>query len=404
MSELLIARQPIFNRNLEVVAYELLYRSTNNANQAVIFDGDLATTQVIVDTFSEIGLESIVGNKIAFINMTRNFLVGKIAIPFAPNQVILEVLEDIVIDKTLMHGLGKLDSDGFTLALDDIVAPIHFEPLLNITTIVKIDLMQVDREILPALVSHYKQYNLKLLAEKVETSQDYELCHRLGFELFQGYFLCKPKIIVSQRMDSSRLVLLRSLAKLQDPETTFESLEEIIEMDVNLGYKLLKLVNSAYYYMPTEISSIRQAIAIIGFEQLRGWISLLLMMAVQNKPHELTVIALQRARMCEQIAKTTHKTAPESYFLAGLLSILDALMDIPMIEITEKLHLAPDLVEGLINHKGKIGRVLESVILYEQGDLGAIFTSEIQTDTVQKIYLESIQWVNAILSKVNSGN
>jgi EAL and modified HD-GYP domain-containing signal transduction protein len=400
MSELLIARQPIFNRSLEVVAYELLYRSTGNANQAKVIDGDLATTQVIVDTFSEIGLESIVGNKIAFINMTRNFLVGKIAIPFAPNQVILEILEDIVIDKPLILGIEKLEKDGFTLALDDVISAIQIEPLLNVTAIVKIDLMQVDRQILPALVSHYKQYGLKLLAEKVETSQDYDLCHRLGFELFQGYFLCKPKVIVSQRMDSSRLVLLRSLAKLQDSEATFESLEEIIQMDVNLGYKLLKLVNSAYYYMPTEISSIRQAIAIIGFEQLRGWISLLLMMAVQNKPHELTVIALQRARMCEQIAKATHQTAPESYFLAGLLSILDALMDIPMVEITDKLHLAPELVEGLLNHKGKIGRILESVILYEQGDLGAIFTTDIQITTIQKIYLDSIKWVNEILSKV----
>jgi EAL and modified HD-GYP domain-containing signal transduction protein len=402
MSELLIARQPIFNRSLEVVAYELLYRSTGSTGQAKVIDGDLATTQVIVDTFSEIGLESIVGNKIAFINMTRNFLVGKIAIPFAPNQVILEILEDIVIDKPLILGIEKLDQQGFTLALDDVISAIQIEPLLNVTAIVKIDLMQVDRQLLPALVSHYKQHGLKLLAEKVETSQDYDLCHRLGFELFQGYFLCKPKVIISQRMDSSRLVLLRSLAKLQDPEATFESLEEIIEMDVNLGYKLLKLVNSAYYYMPTEISSIRQAIAIIGFEQLRGWISLLLMMAVQNKPHELTVIALQRARMCEQIAKATHQTGPETYFLAGLLSILDALMDVPMIEIMNKLTLAPELVDGLLNHKGKIGRILESVILYEQGNLGAIFTTDIQTATIQKIYLDSITWVNEILSKVRA--
>lgn len=402
MSELLIARQPIFNRSLEVVAYELLYRSTGSATQAKVIDGDLATTQVIVDTFSEIGLESIVGNKIAFINMTRNFLVGKIAIPFAPNQVILEILEDIVIDKQLIHGIEKLDKEGFTLALDDVISAIEIEPLLKVTTIAKIDLMQVDRQLLPALVSHYKQYRIKLLAEKVETGQDYEYCHRLGFELFQGYFLCKPKVIISQRMDSSRLVLLRSLAKLQDPEATFESLEEIIEMDINLGYKLLKLVNSAYYYMPTEISSIRQAIAILGFEQLRGWISLLLMMAVQNKPHELTVIALQRARMCEQIAKATHQTGPETYFLAGLLSILDALMDVPMVEIMDKLSLAPELVNGLLNHKGKIGRILESVILYEQGDLGAIFTTDIQTATIQKIYLDSIKWVNEILSKVRA--
>jgi EAL and modified HD-GYP domain-containing signal transduction protein len=400
MSELLIARQPIFNRSLEVVAYELLYRSTGSAGQAQVFDGDLATTQVIVDTFSEIGLESIVGNKIAFINMTRNFLTGKIAIPFSPNQVILEILEDVVIDQALIQGIQKLDVDGYTLALDDVITKLQTVALLNVLTIVKIDLMQIDRQILPDLIQFYRQNHLKLLAEKVETSQDYELCHRLGFDLFQGYFLCRPNTIRSQRLDSSRLVLLQSLAKLQDPEATFESLEAIIEMDVNLGYKLIKLVNSAYYYMPTAITSIRQAIAIIGFEQLRGWISLLLMMAVQNKPHELTAIALLRARMCELIAKTSRQSAPEAYFLVGLLSVLDALMDIPMTEIVEKLPLAPDVVNALLHYRGKAGRTLEAVILYERGELGAIFTTEIQTAAIQKIYMEAIQWVNEILSKI----
>ena len=402
MSELLLARQPIFNRNLEVIAYELLYRSVSDRQNAKVIDGDLATTQVILDTFSDLGLESIVGNKIAFINMTRNFLIGKYPIPFAPNQVILEILEDIPIDQPLLQGVETLSHSGFTLALDDVVSSKGIVPLLDNASIVKIDLMGTDRSTLPQLVTRFRQFNLKLLAEKVETRQDYDYCHRLGFDLFQGYFLCKPKLIKSQRMDSSRLILLRSLAKLQDPEVTFESLEEIIGLDLNLGYKLLKLVNSAYYYMPNEINSIRQAIAILGMEQLRGWITLLLMMNVQNKPHELTVIALQRARMCEQIAKATHKPTPESYFLAGLISVLDALMDTPMVEIVEKLPLSPEIVNGLLNHTGNVGRVLEAVILYEQGDLGAVFSTIIDTAAIQKIYLESIQWVNQVLQQIKT--
>ena len=399
MSELLLARQPIFNRNLEVIAYELLYRSVSDRENAKVIDGDLATTQVILDTFSELGLESIVGNKIAFINLTRNFLIGKFPIPFAPNRVILEIMEDIPIDKPLIQGVEKLADDGYTLALDDIVSSKGILPIIESASIVKIDLAAIDRTTLPQLVSRFRQFNLKLLAEKVETRQEYELCYRMGFDLFQGYFLCKPKLITSHRMDSSRLILLRSLAKLQDPEVTFESLEEIIGLDINLGYKLLKLVNSAYYYMPNEINSIRQAIAILGMEQLRGWITLLLMMNVRENPHELTVIALFRARMCEQLAKASGKSNPESYFLAGLISVIDAILDHPMPEIIEQLPLSTEIVQALLNHEGSIGQILGAVISYEQGNLGAIFLTIVNTAKIQKIYLESIQWVNQVLQR-----
>ncbi|MBI9049908.1 MAG: HDOD domain-containing protein [Anaerolineaceae bacterium] len=400
MSDLLIARQPIFNRNQEVVAYELLYRSVKHKNNAIFLDGDFATTQVIVNTFSDIGLKDIVGNKIAFINMTRNFLVGNIPIPFAPNQVILEVLEDIEIDSTVIQGITALSLDGYSIALDDVFSEKQIAPLLDIANIAKIDLMKVNHEELPRLVTRFQQHGLKILAEKVETVVEYEMCHRLGFDLFQGYFLCRPKIVKGKRHDSSRLILLRSLAKLQDPEATFESLEEIIGADINLGYKLLNLVNSAYYFMSHEIKSIRQAIGIIGFEQLRGWITLLLMMSVQNKPHELTVIALQRARMCELIAKAAHYQYPESYFLAGMLTVLDALMDMPMSEIIEKLPLSQEIVDGLLYREGRIGKVLDAIMSYERGEMGAIFATDINTAIIKNIFLDSIKWVNEVLVKV----
>ena len=400
MSELLIARQPIFNRSLEVVAYELLYRSVQDKKNAKVIDGDFATTQVIVNTFSDIGLKDIVGNKIAFLNMTRNFLVGNIPIPFAPNQVILEVLENIQIDTEVIQGVNGLAMDGYTIALDDVISAKQIAPLMDVANIIKIDLMGINQKELPQLVSRFKMYGHKLLAEKVETAAEYEYCHRLGFDMFQGYFLCKPKLLKGHRLDSSRLVLLRSLAKLQDPEATFESMEEIIGTDINLGYKLLKLVNSAYYFMSSEIKSIRQAIAIIGFEQLRGWITLLLMMSVQNKPHELTVIALQRARMSELIAKAAGYQDPESYFLAGMLTVLDALMDMPMAEIVEKLSLTPDIVDGLLYKKGKIGKVLDAILMYEQGEMGAVFKTNIPTNVMKDIFLDSIKWVTDILSKV----
>jgi EAL and modified HD-GYP domain-containing signal transduction protein len=400
MSDLLIARQPIFNRNLEVVAYELLYRSVHNIEKAIVIDGDLATTQVIVNTFADIGLDDIVGNKIAFINMTRNFLLGNIPIPFSPNQVILEILENIKVDSQVINSANILHKNGYTFALDDVKTFNQIMPLANLSTIVKIDLMGLGINELTKLIGQFRNSGLKLLAEKVETSAQYDLCHKLGFDLFQGYFLCKPILITGHQLDTSRLVLLRSLAKIQDPEASFESVEEILKTDVNLSYKLFKLVNSAYFFMPTEIKSIRQAIAIIGFEQLKGWMSLLLIMSVKNKPHELTVISLQRARMCEQIAIAANYVDPESYFLAGMLSVLDAIMDIPMFEIVEKIQLSHNIVEGLLYRKGKIGFVLESILLYERGEMGAVFTTGIEPKTMKKIYFDSIKWVTDVLTKL----
>ena len=396
MNELVIGRQPIFNSRLDVVAYELLYRSLSQPNQAAFLDGDQATTNVILNTFSEMGLDNIVGQGKAYINATRNFLLGKYPIPLPPNRVVLEVLEDIPIDQPLIDALQNLAKAGYWIALDDVVSIQQIEPLLGLAKVVKIDLMGVDRDYLYDMVVYLKKLNLLLLAEKVETQQEYDYCYRLGFDFFQGYFLCKPSVVKGRRLDASKLVALRSLSKLQDPQATFQELEEIISMDVALGYKLLKLVNSGYYSLSTTVKSIRQAISFIGINQLRAWMTLLLMASVENKPHELTTIALQRAKLCEMFARTKNRTQSETYFLVGLLSVLDALMDMPMDRVLTNIPVSPDVAEALIAHRGELGEILQVVIAYEQGDWEKVLELNIDSNKMREIYLEAIHWVNII--------
>lgn len=401
MAELLVGRQPIFNRTMEVYAYELLYRS-GQENSAVFKDADQATTQVILNTLIEMGLETIVGSAMAFINLTRNYLVGKYPILLPANRIVIEILETVESDPQLLNAVNELHKSGFTLALDDVVSLDRIYPFAGSTSIIKLDLMQIDRVDLPEIIAGVKQSGFKVLAEKVETQADYNLCRRLGVDYYQGYFLCKPNIVRSQKMDSSRLVIMQSIAMLQNQKTNFTDLENIIARDVGLSYKLLRLSNSGYYSFTTEVKSLRQAISLIGLDTMRGWMSLILMSNLVDKPPELTNIALQRARMAESMAKIYGQPQPEVFFLVGLFSVLDALMDQPMAQIIPELNLSPTISGALLNHEGLPGFILKGIIAYEHGDWATVKTLNIPDDVLTRIYLDSIKWTDILSHEILS--
>ena len=401
MAELLVGRQPIFNRTMEVYAYELLYRS-GDGNRAVFNDADQATTQVILNALIEMGLDSIVGNAMAFINLTRNFLVGNFPILLPSNRIVIEILETVESDPQLIEAVTTLRNKGFTLALDDVITLDRISPFTGIASIIKLDLMQIDRVDLPDMIAGVKSNGFRVLAEKVETQADYNLCRRLGVDYYQGYFLCKPNVMRSQKMDSSRLVIMQSIAMLQNQKTNFTDLENIISRDVGLSYKLLRLSNSGYYSFTTEVKSLRQAISLIGLDTMRGWMSLILMSSLVDKPPELTNIALQRARMSESMAKIYGQPQPEIFFLVGLFSVLDALMDQPMAKIIPELNLSPTISSVLMNHEGLPGFILKAIKAYEMGDWTTVKTLNIPDETLTNIYLDSIKWTDILSKELHS--
>jgi c-di-GMP phosphodiesterase len=414
MAELLVGRQPILNRQKETIGYELLYRAVQTDSTARVSDGNVATSRVFANTMFEMGLEKIVGNNLAFINFTRDFLVKNDLVQLLttiqsakihPERIVLEVLEDISLDNELFQELRKLKARGFGIALDDVISFDQIAPILDtgLVDLIKIDLMGVDRLALPDLVRSIKTHGIHLLAEKVETPEEFTLCRRLGFDYFQGYFFYKPETIrdVRKRMDVSRINLMRSLAATMDPMANFRTLDPIISQDVGLSYKLLRLVNSGYFSMAHNIKSIQQAISLIGMQQLRSWMTLLMMATVDDKPHELTTIGLQRAKMCDMLARNFGESQSDSYFLIGLLSVLDAIMDIPMEQVVETLSLAPEIAGALTSRSGKCGLILTGVVATETGNWDTILRIGISPVRWREIYFEAVKWSAGIMNEVN---
>ncbi len=394
VEDLYIGRQPIYDRDLSVVAYELLFRD-DQENRAEFDDGDYASTQVIINTFMELGLENIVGSSPAYINLPRAFFTGEHPLPFTSEQVVLELLEDVAADPLTLSGLARLRHEGFKVALDDFEHEEARLELLDHADVVKVDLSITDMAILPERLADYQQRGLKVLAEKVESQEDYQRCHELGFDLFQGYFFCEPKIIRGKPLPSNRLSIMNLLAKVQDPKVQVAELESLISKNLTLSYRLLRYINCATFALRREVDSIHQAILLLGLINIKNWLSLMLMSkGGADKPRELMTTALLRARFCELLAAERRGLNREQAFTVGLFSVLDALMDQPMDELLDAMPLSTEIKLALIDHEGELGRLLAGVTAYERGDYTGLKQMGIDISGYRGHYLEAISWAD----------
>jgi EAL and modified HD-GYP domain-containing signal transduction protein len=389
--EVFIGRQPIYTRQLDVFAYELLFRS-GEMQHAHVTNGNQATAHVLVNTFLELGLDTLVGSKRAFVNVTRDVLLQDCSLAFPADRVVLEVLEDITVDDDVLAALRSLSVQGYTIALDDFFYEEHLRPLVELADIIKIDVLASDRTTVAEQVELLRHYDVQLLAEKVETQEDFAYCKTLGFEYFQGYFFCHPDVVKGQRSPTNRLMILELLARLQSPETTFRELEAIISRDVSLSYKVLRAANAAIYSQARKVKSIHQALRLVGLTVMTNIVSLFLLANLDDKPHELLTTAMVRAKMCEQLAKSMQQENSATFFTVGLLSVLDAFMDRPMSDILPALPLADEIVEALLAHEGTLGATLHCVLAYERGDWEAVHDLGCRRHLLVKTYLEALTW------------
>ena len=389
--EVFVGRQPIYTQQLDVFAYELLFRR-GEMPHAGVTDGNQATAQVLVNTFLELGLDTLVGAKRAFVNLTRDFLLQDYSLVFPTDRVVLEVLEDVAVDDDVLAALRNLSAQGYTIALDDFFYQEHLRPLVELADIIKIDVLASGRTTVAEQVEILRQYDVQLLAEKVETQEDFTYYKTLGFEYFQGYFFCRPDVVKGQRSPTNRLVILELLAKLQHPETTFHELEALISRDVSLSYKVLRAANAAIYSQARKVESIHQALRLVGLTAMTNIVSLFLLANIDDKPHELLITAMVRAKMCEQLARLMQQGNSATFFIVGLLSVLDAFMDRPMPDILPALPLADEIVEALLAHEGMLGATLHCVLAYEQGDWEAVHNLGCPRDLLVKTYLEALMW------------
>jgi EAL and modified HD-GYP domain-containing signal transduction protein len=391
-----VARQPILDRSSRLVGYELLFRA-HQAETAGVLDDREATSTVILDGLLDVGLFDLVGKNLAYVNVSRDFLLSVRPLPLPPRQVVLELLEDQVVDEALLEVLGDLVAEGFTIALDDFRLTPETERLLEYARIVKVDVLEHAGRALEELVGDLRARHPvpTLLAEKVETREDFERCRQLGFQAFQGYFFARPSRVAQQRLPSQGFASLKAMADLSTT-ADFDELEQIITRDAGLSMRLLRYANSAYLSLPRRVGSIHEGLTWLGATTVRRFALMVALAGTRDVPSELLVTALVRARMCQLLSG--EDVAGDSHFTVGLFSVADALANAPMEEVIEQLPFREDVADALLCRTGEFGELLTGVISYQRGDFAAAGELIRGHPDVERTYREAIMWadLNAI--------
>lgn len=368
----LIGRQPILDKNEEVVAYELLFRSAASKGSATVLNASHATASVIVNALSGFGLEQILGGNKGFINMELDMLMSDSISILPKDRVVLELLETLEVTRELVERCRTLKQDGYVLALDDHEFDPVYNELYEIVEIVKVDLMQSSAERLAEMVDRFSPYPLKLLAEKVETREQYLTCRDMGFELFQGYYFAKPSLMEKKRFDDAGAHLLKLMRLLvEDAET--DEIEHAFRQSPGLTYKLLLLVNSVSLGVRVKVQNVRHAIATLGRQQIKRWVQLCLFATSEATSLEnpLIEMAAVRAAFMEQVAMRLPDLkndfeAPDQAFMTGILSLLETIYTISIDEVITSLNLPDEVGKALAERSGLFGSLLRLAELVER--------------------------------------
>lgn len=394
-----VARQPIFDASLAVCGYELLYRSVG-ADSAQFSCPVAATASVIVTAALDVGLRQLAGNLPVFINFPRDLLKDGTVAPIDATRVVVEVLEDVRPDEDLIQSLLGLRARGYKIALDDFEPCVEREPLLACADFVKVDIQAGALERLMHIVACLRRWPCQLIAEKVETKEQFELCRSLGFDGFQGYFLQRPEMFYAKRPAGDWTAMLRLLLELNDPEASVECIESTIACDMGLCYRLLRCVNSGYYYLAQPIDSIGRAVVVLGLDELRAMCVVILLAGIDDRPRYLATQALIRARMCESLCVSAGLRDRKSYFMAGLLSLTDVLLGVPLEEVLHALPLGAAMLEALLRGEGPMGEALKCVRRYEEGAWEEIGFRDVPTGEVADAYSNAVHWAEQLWARL----
>jgi len=403
LQDIFIGRQPILDRNQQIVAYELLFRSSGQSTGANVTNDLLATAHVITHAFTELGIASVLGDKKGFINVNADLLLSDMIELLPQDKVVIELLETIQVDDQIISRCQELKAMGFSLALDDFGGDSQFKPLFDIVEVIKIDLPQMGQEGLEVNVKYLKNWPVKLLAEKVEDIDQAIQCKGLGFDLFQGYYYARPVILSGKRADSSKLMLLKLLELILCDAETYE-VEQAFKHDPSLSYNLLRLVNSVAVGARYKISSLKQAIVVLGRQQLQRWLQLLLFVNQGGDMHSpLLELAATRGKLMELLAMAQSKSDKDHHdraFMTGIMSLLDTLLGMPLEEVVKQVSLASDVENALLKHEGKLGNLLLLVEKLEQNDFyaaeGLLADMQLNLGHLMQAQIEAMNWAHML--------
>jgi c-di-GMP-related signal transduction protein len=364
-----IARQAILDINRRVCGYELLYRA-QSTDRACTEVGDLAAARVVTDALLGIGLDSLTGGLPAFINFTHQLLLDDAAALLPPEQVVIELREDLAVDDDVILACRDLRARGYTLALDDFVADSDAEQLIPFASYVKLDVLGIPPALWQPVAKRIASNTVKIVAERVETVEVVNLAKDAGCTLFQGHYFCKPATQSAKALPARRLAYLSLFSAINKPDLSLNELEDLVKRDVSLTMRVLRSINSAAYALPQQVTSVRHALQLLGMQQVKNWASIWAMAGLNSGgTPEAVSVALLRARTCEVVGTAWSGTeAGAELFLAGMCSMLPAIVDQPMEKAISGLHLTPGVRDALMGDLNQQRSILDAVIAHEEGD------------------------------------
>ena len=404
--ERFLARQPIFNWRRVVYGYELLFRSGLD-NFFSHVDGDAASAST-ADTMILFGIERLTEGKRAFLNCTREFLVRDYAMLLPKDRVVIEVLESVKLDEELIAACRRLKAQGYLLALDDFKDSPEWEPLISLADFIKVDLLATPAEEQSRLAKKFASDKLRLIAEKVETHEDFKRTLDLGYSYFQGYFFSRPEILRRHDIPPNKLNYLRLLQAANQADMDIQSVAERVKAEASISYRLLRYLNSSAFFLASEVHSIPHALSLLGERGIRRWVSLVAVACMaDDKPQELVMLPLIRARFCELLApRAGLASVSNDLFLLGLLSAIDAILDMTMADILNELKIRGDIRDALLGTKNGLRDVFDVALLYEMArweELDAAAQHvHIQSDDVPEQFMEAVDWSKRILTDDSS--
>lgn len=393
-----VARQPVFDAGMQIFGYELLFRS--GLHEIAQFTNPDDASRMTMDTSLAVGFDKLCGGRKAFVNCTREILTSGAVEVLPAGTMILEVLEDVPADTAVLEGCLRLKRQGYSIALDDVVSPRRVEPFLGVADFVKVDFRKTSKAGRAELAKLYASRGIAMLAEKVETHEEHLAAAALGYKYFQGFFFQRPQILGAREIPALKVNYTRLLAAAQQPEVDFAGIEEIIKSEPSLCYRLLRYLNSPLFAFTNRITSVRHALTLVGEQEIRKWISVAALVSVGvDKPGDLVMWALVRARFCELLGMRAFGRQPGMFFL-GLISAMPVLLDLPLEFIITRLPVLPEIQTALLGGRNRYRQAYELVLAYEAGQwetCSALAKSvNVIESHVTACYLGAVEWASRL--------
>lgn len=408
--KLFIGRQPILDIEEKLYGYELLFRSADTGS-ANITDSFSASVSVVLNALSSFGIQGLLGKHKGFVNVSQDLLMSEMLELLPCNHVVIEVLENVEVTRAVIERCRILKGCGFPLALDDHRYHEKYLPLYSLVDVVKIDILSMPMSDVQGMVEKFRGMPVRLLAEKVETPEQFARCRKMGFELFQGYYFAKPVVLRQRRTDLGKLTLMKLLQQINRDDETAE-IERTFRENPTLTYNLLRLVNSVAMGLREKIKSLRHAIAVLGRNQLKRWVVLALFASNDERGfcNPLVEMAAMRGRLMELLVQGKAARGgdqADTAFMTGVLSFIDIVLEIPMAEATRQLNLADDVRNALLRRDGHLGDLLALTEKLEKTDFGALPSllakCRLSRQELHAAHMEAIRWTNSLGELQKSG-